>query len=895
MIDSIFRFFLGSRNDRVVKKLRSRVAHITDLEPQMAALTDDQLREKTNEFRTRHQNGEDIEFLIDEAFAVAREASKRAMGMRQYDVQLIGGIVLTQGKIAEMRTGEGKTLVAVAPTYLNAITGAGAHVITVNDYLASRDAETMQPIYNFLGMSVGTIVNGKNDDERREAYACDITYGTNNEFGFDYLRDNMRFSKEEQTQRGFNFALVDEVDSILIDEARTPLIISGPGDGSSELYVKVDKVVKCLKPEDYEKDEKQKNIIFTEAGTERIEQLLKADGLIPDGSMYDIQNMHLVHYANQALKANFMFRREVDYIVKNNQVLIVDEFTGRTMEGRRYSEGLHQALEAKENVPVQMENQTLASVTFQNFFRMYKKLSGMTGTALTEAAEFSEIYNLDTIVIPTNLPIRRIDEDDEVYRTEKEKHAAILKTVKECYDRKQPVLIGTSSIEKSEELDELLKNANIPHSVLNAKYHEFEAQIVSEAGAPGAVTIATNMAGRGTDIKLGGNIDQRMEKGLEGVEDLAKIEELKKKIREQYEKDKKFVEEAGGLYIIGTERHESRRIDNQLRGRAGRQGDPGHSKFYLSLQDDLMRIFGGEKLDAMLQKVGLEENEAITHPWVNKAIEKAQKRVEAHNFDIRKHLLKFDDVMNDQRKIIYKERHDLMTNEYDVKLSIEDSFNSMLDSLMLKYFNPEDQSYELDEQSFRAEVLSRFNVNLDAYGQVTSNMTPDELKKVISDRFFITFNGKYQKYGDEAFEEALQITMLRVLDQKWKEHLLNLDRLRQGVNLRAYAQKDPLNEYKVESFTLFDDMVHAIQEEYIALVCRLELQPQTDRLSELLKMAAEQSAELEHNDDLQYESPTDADASGAINPELEEELKQDAKPSKKRSKKSDTKDSSKDS
>lgn len=893
MIDSIFRFFLGSRNDRVVKKLRSRVAHITDLEPQMAALTDEQLKEKTNEFRTRYQNGEDLDFLINEAFAVAREASKRVIGMRQYDVQLIGGIVLTQGKIAEMRTGEGKTLVAVAPTYLNAITGGGAHVITVNDYLASRDAETMQPIYNFLGMSVGTIVNGKGDDERREAYACDITYGTNNEFGFDYLRDNMRFSKEEQTQRGFNFAIVDEVDSVLIDEARTPLIISGPGDGSSELYVKVDKVVKRLKPEDYEKDEKQKNIIFTEAGTERIEQLLKADGLIPDGSMYDIQNMHLVHYANQALKANFMFRREVDYIVKNNQVLIVDEFTGRTMEGRRYSDGLHQALEAKENVPVQMENQTLASVTFQNFFRMYKKLSGMTGTALTEAAEFSEIYNLDTIVIPTNLPVIRIDEDDEVYRTEKEKHTAILKTVKECYDRKQPVLIGTSSIEKSEELDELLKSAKIPHSVLNAKYHEFEAQIVSEAGAPGAVTIATNMAGRGTDIKLGGNLEQRLVKGLEGVEDLAKIEELKKQIQEQYEKDKKFVEEAGGLYIIGTERHESRRIDNQLRGRAGRQGDPGHSKFYLSLQDDLMRIFGGEKLDAMLQKVGLEENEAITHPWVNKAIEKAQKRVEAHNFDIRKHLLKFDDVMNDQRKIIYKERHDLMTNEYDVKLSIEDSFTSMLDALMLKYFNPEDQSYELDEQSFRAEVLSRFNVNLDAYGHVTSNMTPDELKKVISDRFFITFNGKYQKYGDEAFEEALQITMLRVLDQKWKEHLLNLDRLRQGVNLRAYAQKDPLNEYKVESFTLFDDMVHAIQEEYIALVCRLELQPKTDHLSELLRIAAEQSAELEHNDDLQYEAPTDADASGAINPELEEELKPDAKPSKKRSKKSDTKDSSK--
>lgn len=856
MIDKIFRFFLGSRNDRLVKHLRSRVAHINELEGDISKLTDDQLREKTNEFRTRCENGESLDSILNEAFAVVREASRRSIGLRQHDVQLIGGIVLHQGKIAEMRTGEGKTLVAVAPVYLNAVTGQGSHVITVNDYLASRDAGQMQQIYNFLGLSVGTILNGKNDEQRREAYGADITYGTNNEFGFDYLRDNMRFQESERVQRGFNFAIVDEVDSILIDEARTPLIISGPGDGSSELYVQVDKVIKKLLAEDYEKDEKQKNIIFTEAGTEKIEKLLKSAGLISNGGLYDLENMHLVHYANQALKANFMFKKEVDYIVKNNQILIVDEFTGRIMDGRRYSDGLHQALEAKENVTVQMENQTLASVTFQNFFRMYNKLSGMTGTALTEAAEFSEIYNLDTIVIPTNLHVQRIDDNDEVYRTAKEKYDSILKTVEECHKKQQPVLIGTSSIEKSEELDALLTKAKLPHSVLNAKYHESEAQIVAEAGAPGAITIATNMAGRGTDIKLGGNLEQRLITQLENIQDVSEREAKKKQIEEQYKKDQELVKQAGGLCIIGTERHESRRIDNQLRGRAGRQGDPGRSKFYLSLQDDLMRIFGGDKLDSMLEKVGFEPGEAITHPWVNKAIEKAQKRVEAHNFDIRKHLLKFDDVMNDQRKIIYQQRYELMSKDYDIKMAVDDAFRNLLDEVMEQYFSPDDNRVvEVDQKLFRNDILSKFNVNLDAYGHLTADMTPDNMKKVVIDRFECVIANKYQKYGEEAFEEAQKITMLKILDQKWKEHLLNLDKLRQGVNLRAYAQKDPLNEYKVEAFSLFNGMVHDIRAESVAVIARLELKTPEENVDSFLEMLSKSMKGQENFDKLNYSAP----------------------------------------
>lgn len=829
MIDSIFKFFLGSRNDRIIKKLNSRVAHINDLEPQIRKLSDNQLRAKTNEFKTKLENGASLDFILDEAFAVVREASKRTVGLRHFDVQLIGGIVLHEGKIAEMRTGEGKTLVATAPMYLNALSGKGAHLITVNDYLAERDLATLGPIYEFLGLTYGTVINSKSDRERKEVYSSDITYGTNNEFGFDYLKDNMRFHLDERVQRGFNFAIVDEVDSILIDEARTPLIISGQGDSSSDLYTAVDKVIKKLTPEDYEKEEKHKNITLSEKGIEHVEKLLVEDGLVTDGNLYDIKNMNLVHYVNQSLKANYMFKKEVDYIVKNNKVIIIDEFTGRIMDGRRYSDGLHQALEAKENVPVQTENQTLASITFQNFFRMYHKLSGMTGTAMTEAGEFAEIYNLETIQIPTNKPVARIDEDDEIYRTEKEKFSAMLDKIKEIHGNGQPILVGTASIEKSELVSNLLKKAHLPHNVLNAKYHEYEAQIIAEAGAPGAITIATNMAGRGTDIKLGGNLEKRLKDALEGIDDINERSAITAKIEEQYKKDQESVVKAGGLFIMGTERHESRRIDNQLRGRAGRQGDPGHSKFYLSLQDDLMRIFGGDKLDAMLQRIGLNENEAITHPWVNKAIEKAQKRVEAHNFDIRKHLLKFDDVANEQRNIIYKRRLELMQEDYDIDTHTIDAMNDVLEQTLDDYLNLEDGVLEVDVHSLKAEVLSQFNVNLlDKDIEDHFNISRTHIKNFITEEFFKTFNDKKTKYTPEKVENAAKATMLNVLDQKWKEHLLNLDRLRQGVNLRAYAQKDPLNEYKVEAFNMFNEMIFSIKKHFISLISRLEIQVTDD-------------------------------------------------------------------
>lgn len=836
MIDSIFKFFLGSRNERIIKKLNSRVAHINDLEPQISKLSDDQLRAKTNEFKTKLDNGASLDFILDEAFAVVREASKRTVGLRHFNVQLIGGIVLHEGKIAEMRTGEGKTLVATAPMYLNALSGKGAHLITVNDYLAERDLATLGPIYEFLGLTYGTVINSKSERERKEVYGSDITYGTNNEFGFDYLKDNMRFHMDERVQRGFNFAIVDEVDSILIDEARTPLIISGQGDSSSDLYIAVDKVIKKLTPEDYEKEEKHKNITISEKGIEHVEKLLVEHGLVTDGNLYDIKNMTLVHYVNQSLKANYMFKKEVDYIVKNNKVIIIDEFTGRIMDGRRYSDGLHQALEAKENVPVQTENQTLASITFQNFFRMYTKLSGMTGTAMTEAGEFAEIYNLETIQIPTNKPVARTDEDDEIYRTEKEKFSAMLDKIKEIHSNVQPILVGTASIEKSELVSNLLKKAHLPHNVLNAKYHEYEAQIIAEAGAPGAITIATNMAGRGTDIKLGGNLEKRLKDALEGIDDINERAAITEKIEEQYKKDQEAVVKSGGLFIIGTERHESRRIDNQLRGRAGRQGDPGRSKFYLSLQDDLMRIFGGDKLDSMLQRIGLNENEAITHPWVNKAIEKAQKRVEAHNFDIRKHLLKFDDVANEQRNIIYKRRLELMQEDYDIDTHIIDSMNDVLEQTLEDYFNLDDGSLEIDVHSLRSEVLSEFNVNLlDKDLEDHYNISRTHIKNFITEEFFKTFNNKKTKYDPEKVENAAKATMLNVLDQKWKEHLLNLDRLRQGVNLRAYAQKDPLNEYKVEAFNMFNEMIFSIKQQFISLISRLEIQV-TDDIESVLNI-----------------------------------------------------------
>ncbi|HEY3148660.1 MAG TPA: preprotein translocase subunit SecA, partial [Dongiaceae bacterium] len=681
MFAALAKRVFGSANDRFIKGLGKAVQAINALEPELKKLSDSDLAARTPMLRARLEKGETLEDILPDAFATVREAAVRTLGQRHFDVQLAGGIVLHQGKIAEMKTGEGKTLVATLPVYLNALEGKGVHVVTVNDYLAKRDSEWMGKIYRFLGLTVGVIVHGLTDAERRASYDSDVTYGTNNEFGFDYLRDNMKFRLEDMVQRDFNFGIVDEVDSILIDEARTPLIISGPTEDNSELYAKVDKLIPHLRDADYEKDEKTRHVTLTEEGNENIEKLLRASGLLRQGALYDVQNVALVHHVNQALRAHKLFARDVDYIVKDNKVVIIDEFTGRMMEGRRYSEGLHQALEAKETVQIQNENQTLASITFQNYFRLYPKLAGMTGTAMTEAPEFSEIYGLDVIEIPTNVAVMREDQDDEIYRTAKEKYKSIVSEIRNARERGQPVLVGTVSIEKSELISALLKKENITHNVLNARYHEQEAYIIAEAGVPGAVTIATNMAGRGTDIQLGGNLQMRIQRELAEVTDeherARRIDKIKAEIAEKREKvlnacevieispaksakPAKTITFPGGLYIIGTERHESRRIDNQLRGRAGRQGDPGRSKFYLSLEDDLMRIFASERMDSMLKTLGLREDEAIAHPWVNKALEKAQQKVEARNFDIRRNLLKFDNVMNDQRRVIYSERKDLM-------------------------------------------------------------------------------------------------------------------------------------------------------------------------------------------------------------------------------------------
>ncbi|MGZ5937070.1 MAG: preprotein translocase subunit SecA, partial [Rhizomicrobium sp.] len=651
----------GSANERKLRPFQARVASINALEPKFAAMTDDQLRAMTPAFKDRLSKGETLEDILPEAFAVVREAAKRTLGQRHFDVQLIGGMVLHYGNIAEMKTGEGKTLVATLPVYLNALAGEGVHVVTVNDYLAKRDAEWMGQVYKFLGLTVGCIVHGLNDDERKEAYGSDVTYGTNNEFGFDYLRDNMKYSIATMSQRGHSYAIVDEVDSILVDEARTPLIISGPTDDLTAMYVAVDAMVPQLVKGDYEVDEKSRNVTLTESGNEHMVELLKTAGLLETGDLYDIENISVLHHVNQALKAHTIFQKDRDYIVKGDKVVIIDEFTGRMMEGRRYSEGLHQALEAKEKVEVQPENVTLASITFQNYFRLYDKLAGMTGTALTEAAEFMDIYKLDVMEVPTNVPVKRIDADDEVYRTADEKNEAIVKLVEECRKKGQPVLVGTTSIEKSELLSELMKKRKIQHNVLNARYHEQEAAIVAQAGALGAVTIATNMAGRGTDIQLGGNADMRIRVELGGVLDAGELARRSDEIRAEIRADKEKVLSAGGLYIVGTERHESRRIDNQLRGRAGRQGDPGASKFFLSLQDDLMRIFGTERMDSVLSRLGLEKGEAIAHPWVNKALEKAQQKVEARNFEMRKNILKYDNVLNDQRKVIFEQRREIMS------------------------------------------------------------------------------------------------------------------------------------------------------------------------------------------------------------------------------------------
>lgn len=821
MLSDFLKFIFGSHNDRVVKDYFGVAKEVNKLEPIIERLTDQQLRAKTDEFKSRLAAGETLDDILVEAFAVVREASRRTLGLRPFEVQFVGALALHHGMIAEMKTGEGKTLVASIVAYLNALEGKGVHVVTVNDYLARRDAETMGKIYNFLGLSVGTIVHGLTDEQRREQYNCDITYATNNELGFDYLRDNMKFYSSELVMRPFNYAIVDEVDSILIDEARTPLIISGAAEDSADLYISVDAVMPNLTKEDYEVDEKQRTVVLTEDGNEHIEQLLQQAGLLKTENLYDLQNIAIVHHVNNALKAHTLFKRDVDYVVKDDKVIIIDEFTGRMMEGRRYSDGLHQALEAKEHVKVEMENQTLASITFQNFFRMYKKLSGMTGTAATEAQELSEIYNVETLVIPTNLPVARKDLDDEVYRTAREKYDAIIKLVKECHARHQPVLVGTVSIEKSEVLSKLLKKARIPHNVLNARYHDVEAQIIAEAGKPGAVTIATNMAGRGTDIKLGGNLEARLAKELLGVEDLQLRAEIQRRIEAEIARDFEVVKKAGGLYVVGTERHESRRIDNQLRGRSGRQGDPGASKFFLSLEDDLMRIFGAARLDATLQKLGIEEGEVITHPWINKAVEKAQMRVEARNYDIRKHLLKYDDVMNEQRKVIYEQRHELMQDDRDCSEDFRDMRADVVTGIIYGTAEEGTPSDYWDFDLINDKLVMYFGPGIKL--EKKENLSRDEAVELLIAAVNEKMDQKERTYSPQLMRYMERTVLLRLIDQYWKEHLLNLDRLRQGINLRAYGQRDPLNEYKQEAFKLFENMSQLIREEAVKATSLLEL------------------------------------------------------------------------
>ena len=828
MLASIARAIFGSANDRSLKGYQRRVPAINALEDGMKALSDEALAAKTVEFRTRLTAGATLDELLPEAFATVREAGRRVLGQRHFDVQLVGGMVLHDGKISEMKTGEGKTLVATLPVYLNALAGKGVHVVTVNDYLARRDADWMGQIYNFLGLSYGVVVHGQDEDTKRTQYAADITYGTNNEFGFDYLRDNMKYRLEDMVQRDFFFAIVDEVDSILIDEARTPLIISGPAEDSSDLYRQVDLVVKELvkDPSTYDKDEKFKTVSLTEPGSEQVEDMLKAAGVITEGNLYDIFNVSVVHHVQQSVRAHTLFARDVDYIVRDDQVVIIDEFTGRMMQGRRYSEGLHQALEAKEHVTVQAENQTLASITFQNYFRLYPKLGGMTGTAMTEADEFAEIYKLDVVEIPTNVTVTRKDEDDEVYRTAAEKYEAVAVLIDEARAKGQPVLVGTTSIEKSETISDLLKKKKVPHSVLNARFHEQEAEIVSQAGAPGAVVIATNMAGRGTDIKLGGNLDVRLRKELANIHDPNARAAREAKIREENAIAHQQVKDAGGLFVIGTERHESRRIDNQLRGRSGRQGDPGRSRFFLSLEDDLMRIFGSERMGGMLQRLGLKDGEAIVHPWINKALEKAQKKVEARNFDTRKNVLKYDDVMNAQRKEVYAQRKEFMKLP-DVAETVADMRGEVL-ALMVAARVPEkafSEQWELADLA--ADVRRIFNIDLpiEAWGK-EEGIDETHLRERIEQAVDQTMAAKAANMGPELMRFIEKSLLIQTLDAVWKEHLYALDHLRQGIGLRAYGQRDPLNEYKSEAFSLFNAMLGELKERVTGMLARVELAPE---------------------------------------------------------------------
>jgi preprotein translocase subunit SecA len=874
MLGALARGLFGTANDRVVKGFDKPVAKINALEPELAKLSDEQLRARTTEFRERLAKGETVDDLLVEAFATVREAAKRTLGQRHFDVQLKGGMVLHQGKIAEMKTGEGKTLVATLPVYLNALEGKGVHVVTVNDYLAKRDSEWMGRIYNFLGLSVGVIVHELDDEQRKAAYACDVTYGTNNEIGFDYLRDNMKYRLDLMVQRPFSYAIVDEVDSILIDEARTPLIISGPAEDSSELYRRADTVIPRLQAEHFEKDEKNRTVVLTDAGVEAVEDILRGDGLLPEGiSLYAPNMVSVLHHVTQALRAHKLFARDVDYIVKDGQVVIIDEFTGRMMAGRRYSEGLHQALEAKEKVEIQRENQTLASITFQNLFRMYPKLAGMTGTAMTEAAEFGEIYRLEVVEIPTNVAVARTDADDEIYRTLSDKTRAIVKLVEECRARQQPMLVGTVSIEKSEALSDELKKSKIPHNVLNARYHEQEAQIIAQAGRPGAITIATNMAGRGTDIQLGGNADMLLRQAEAEItpkfpDEAARKAELARvaaEIKAEVERNREIVLKAGGLYVVGTERHESRRIDNQLRGRSGRQGDPGASKFFLSLEDDLMRIFGNNKVLDWVQKKGMADDEALTHRWLNKALETAQGKVEARNFEIRKNLLRFDDVMNSQRQEIYKERIELMATD-DVSDTIAGMRRDVVDALVTRTI-PENvyaEQWKTDELKDEVKRLFGLDLPVDDWAK-EEGIADEEIKTRLNDSVERLFAQKAAQYGPDVWRQVEKSVLMQLFDQSWKDHLLHLDHLRQGIGLRAYGQKDPLNEYKREAFNLFNDLLTGLREQVVSLLSTLQLRmepaPMPAMPAQMQEVHEDPALAMSMQDDPAFD-PADPDGGG---------------------------------
>ena len=827
---SFFSKLFGTVNDRKLRELKPRVDRINLLEPKYQKMTDGELQNQTKFFKEKLTGGIPNNEILEDAFATVREAATRTLGQRHYDVQLLGGLILNDGSIAEMKTGEGKTLVSTLAVYLNALSGKGVHVVTVNDYLANRDSQWMGKIYEFLGLKVGCVTPSVNEEERKIAYNADITYATNNELGFDYLRDNMKFRLEDMVQRAPNYAIIDEVDSILIDEARTPLIISGQAETSSETYKSIDKLIPALVKEDFDLDEKQRSVTLTDKGLENIENLLLQNKIMVEGGLYDISNVGILHHVNQSLRAHKLFQRDTHYIVRGGKVVIIDEFTGRAMEGRRFSDGLHQAIEARENVDVLPENQTLASVTFQNYFRQYPKLAGMTGTAITEAGEFEEIYGLQVIEVPTNEEVARKDFDDEVYRTSKERDDAVITLIKECQERKQPVLVGTVSIEKSENFSRQLKKKNIPHKVLNARFHEQEAGIIAEAGVPGAVTIATNMAGRGTDIQLGGNFDRRIEKLEEEIGSSSdKFEIQKEKIREEIEKNKKETKVNGGLFVIGTERHESRRIDNQLRGRSGRQGDPGSSKFFLSLQDDLMRIFGSDKLDNMLQKFGLEEGEAIIHPWVNKALEKAQQKVESRNFDIRKQLLKFDDVMNDQRQVVFEQRREIMSSD-NVLETVIDMRHEVISDIVYKSIPEGSYSDKWDHKTLNSDALKLLGIEINSEKWFKEDgIAEDEISqkiKNISDDYMIS---RANNIGEKVFRTAEKSLLLQVLDQQWKEHLQALEQLRQSIGLRAYGQKDPLNEYKREAFILFEQMLQNLRTVITSVLSHLEVKEEKDQ------------------------------------------------------------------